>query len=1281
MKRMKKARQRKRREMIKLSAERKLTASEDKSFAALLIAGGYPHMEWNGAQFVPQTPAPSPKLDVNVSIMHSAHTKLGVNWKGSRKGIYQPRVVSAITDTGCQTCTAGVEFLEVIACPESYLIPTRHQIVGITDSSLGIIGAVLLRIEVGGGITRQMVHISKRVHGLYLSERSLKDLGVIPESFPLPISSASLSISAVEESCHGDCLGEENDTPCLKRTATPDRPDTIPFPPTIENRSKLRDYLLNTFASSGFNSCTYQILPEISGEPLKIEMKNNAHQAAPAYRPIPVPFHFKEQVKKSLDRLVRMGVLERVPQGNTVEYCARMVVATKTNGNPRIVVDFQDINKETRREVHHTPSPFNLVSSIPAGKLKTVVDASDAFHSLLLAVQSRELTNFITEWGMYRYCRGPQGFHGTGDAYTRRYDDITSEEQRYIRCIDDGLLYDDDIETAFWHTFDHIKRCADHGVVFNRHKFRFAEETVEFAGFELSMDGFKPAKHTVEAIMNFPEPTSITDVRSWFGLVNQVAYTFSESDLMHPFRCLLQKEQPFYWDDRLRERFEKSKKEIVRLISNGVRAYDMNKPTCLATDWSKEGLGFSLMQKHCKCSGVPDPNCGVGHWQIVFAGSKTTNAAQRRYCPIEGECLAAAYGLERCRMYTLGCPDLILAVDHKPLINILNDRHLDTIPNPRLCRLKEKTFPFRFRITHVPGGSNAMKVADALSRHPVDSEQPNSSFSAVEEAARAHVIMQAEGIESITWRRVNEAAAVDEECVGLVRLIVDGFPTDKTLLPPNLQQYWTMKDDLYVIENVPFKGHKMLIPTDLRVQVLEGLHAANQGVTGMLSNARSRFFWPGLDAAVRQIRLQCRQCNQHAPSQPVEPMVVTPPPEVPFQQTVTDLFSLEGHTFLAYADRFSGWLEVDRLPSNAFRYVRQSFLKWFSAYGVPEELASDGGPPFNSHDYKQFLKSWGVDIRLSSAYFPQSNGRAEAAVKSAKRILLGNINPVTGALDTDAAARALMTHRNTPTQESGISPAIMLFGRSLRDHLPRVNRDLRPEWNVIADSRERALAKRALKDIETGKRELKPLSIGDSVQLQNQTGNHPGKWFNTGVVAEVLPNRQYHVVVDGSRRVSLRNRRFLKKINPVSRKIFDLSPDASMPADPESSLPTSPMPSVFEPPDAPSEQQVPQQVMLQMPQQTQPAEHTYQHDDTNSPSNTERLTRRRGRPLKKRNFRGTPWQLMRPAEVVSRQQQPSEITDDGQPDQQDNMIRRSTRVQKQRQTYDASTGDTVQPCG
>ena len=102
--------------------------------------------------------------------------------------------------------------------------------------------------------------------------------------------------------------------------------------------------------------------------------------------------------------------------------------------------------------------------------------------------------------------------------------------------------------------------------------------------------------------------------------------------------------------------------------------------------------------------------------KLVFAGSKTLTGAQNRYCPIEGECLAAAYGLEKCRMYTLGCPKLTLAVDQNPLTRILNDRNLDDIANPHLRRLKEKTLPYKFNICYVPGGSNAMRIADVLSR-------------------------------------------------------------------------------------------------------------------------------------------------------------------------------------------------------------------------------------------------------------------------------------------------------------------------------------------------------------------------------------------------------------------------------------------------------------------------------------------------------------------------------------------------------------------------------------
>ncbi len=298
--------------------------------------------------------------------------------------------------------------------------------------------------------------------------------------------------------------------------------------------------------------------------------------------------------------------------------------------------------------------------------------------------------------------------------------------------------------------------------------------------------------------------------------------------------------------------------------------------------------------------------------------------------------------------------------DHNPLTGILNDRRLDSIENPHLRSLKEKTLAFNFRVTYVKGGSNAIRAADALSRHAISVDHGDDTvFGEIEGIARAHAVQQAAGIESVTWRRVNESAAVNEECVSLVQVILDGFPDSKDMLPDSLHKYWGMRNELYVIENVPFKDKKMLIPGDLRPMVLEGLHAGHQGTTSMLANARSRFFWPGLDAAVRQTRKQCRQCNEQAPSQSEEPAIISRQPETPFEQTVADLFHLEGHTFLAYADRFSGWLEVEKMANGDFRCVRRSLLRWFQTYGVPEELATDGGPPFKSHDYMRFLRRWG----------------------------------------------------------------------------------------------------------------------------------------------------------------------------------------------------------------------------------------------------------------------------------------------------------------------------------
>ena len=307
----------------------------------------------------------------------------------------------------------------------------------------------------------------------------------------------------------------------------------------------------------------------------------------------------------------------------------------------------------------------------------------------------------------------------------------------------------------------------------------------------------------------------------------------------------------------------------------------------------------------------------------------------------------------------------------------------------------------------------------------------------------------------------------------------------------------------------------------------------------MSANARERLFWPRLDADINQTRMQCRDCNVNAPSQPAEPQIVTPDPELPFEQVCTDFCKIGSFCYLIYADRFSNWVEVAKMKDQRFQTMKKSMLRWFSTFGVPDEMSSDGGPPYNALEYETFLKAWGIEMRKSSTYYPQSNGRTEVAVKTAKHILLHNINDSTGEVYTVAVTRALLAHRNTPNHQDKMSPSELLFGHKMKDHLPNKFRKLRIDWKKARKSREIITSEQIPPSIEKTSRTLKPLSVGDRVAVQNQTGNKPNKWHNMGRVVQILPFRKYMVVMDGSRRITTRNRKFIRKIPAGKKAITD----------------------------------------------------------------------------------------------------------------------------------------------
>ena len=334
---------------------------------------------------------------------------------------------------------------------------------------------------------------------------------------------------------------------------------------------------------------------------------------------------------------------------------------------------------------------------------------------------------------------------------------------------------------------------------------------------------------------------------------------------------------------------------------------------------------------------------------------------------------------------------------------------------------------------------------------------------------------------------------------------------------------------------------RVAIPIKLRERVLEILHSAHQGSSHMESRAQVLLHWHGIGHDIKRTRIECLSCCKNAPSQSAIPASQSDIPTTPFESICADFFDVSHYHYLVLGDRLSGWVEVYSSQSGSKNSGSQGLISHlrslFATFGVPETLSSDGGPEFVASPTADFLKRWGVSHRISSSYFPQSNGRAEVAVKKVKRFLLSCIG-LAGSLNNDKFLRGMLQLRNTPDPGCSISPAQILFGRPLRDAFSFVNRvvkfhnpDINPLWRKTWEAKEAALRTRFVKSVENLNAHSYPLpklGIGDHVFVQNQTGPHPNKWDRSGLVVEAKDHGQYLIKMNGTGRLTLRNRRFLR---------------------------------------------------------------------------------------------------------------------------------------------------------
>lgn len=349
----------------------------------------------------------------------------------------------------------------------------------------------------------------------------------------------------------------------------------------------------------------------------------------------------------------------------------------------------------------------------------------------------------------------------------------------------------------------------------------------------------------------------------------------------------------------------------------------------------------------------------------------------------------------------------------------------------------------------------------------------------------------------------------DDSLQALKTVILNGWPETKQDVTSDVLPYFHVRDELVAQNGIIFRGARCVIPKALRSAILSCIHSSHLGIKGCLRRARECVYWPGMNREVSDFIEKCETCHRYNSSNQKETLMSHEIPARPWQKIGTDLFSLKDKNYLVTVDYFSNFWEMDALGDDtSAKTVIRKLKADFTRYRCPEIVVSDNGPQYASTEFAKFAKDWDFEHTPSSPAHIQSNGQAESAVKTAKKLLRK-------AIDTKADVQlAILDHRNTPSQGHDMSPAQRLMNRRTRTLLPTAGRLLLPRGDTSTQHRKNmtlAKAKQA-KYFNRSAKDLPPLSEGDQVRMKPFIKGN--KEWKKGTVLTCLDDRSYDIETD-----------------------------------------------------------------------------------------------------------------------------------------------------------------------
>ncbi|XP_063545414.1 uncharacterized protein K02A2.6-like [Cydia strobilella] len=651
-----------------------------------------------------------------------------------------------------------------------------------------------------------------------------------------------------------------------------------------------------------------------------------------------------------------------------------------------------------------------------------------------------------------------------GEQY-KKFQKFMEETLRGLRGV---AVFLDDIAVTGRDRDEHManltalfERLRDVGLRIKLEKCSFMQDSIVYVGFIIDKQGLHPDPDKIKAIVEAPAPNDVTQLRSFLGLINYYAkFIPNLSSTLYPLHRLLRKDVPWVWSTDCNKAFLHVKNVVA---GRGVLVhYDPDLPLVLAVDSSSYGLGSVLSHR------FPD-----GSERPICFASRTLTAAERAYSQLDKEALAIIAGVIKHHQYLYG-RHFIIKTDHKPLTFIFGSKHgLPQTAASRLQRYATRLAAYDFQIEFVKSNDNSN--ADALSRLPLPCRRNKEKGL----DAMSYINYVEESF-PISARDVASGTQSDVVLKNIFNYVRDGWPV--SVLAEQEKSYFHRKDKLTLDRGCILYNHRVVIPDGLRQQVLMELHEGHLGVVKMKNLARGYVYWPQLDAEIEALCRACAACRQQRDAPPRATLHPWSFPSRPWQRLHVDFGEFQGKHYLVTVDAHSKWIEIQKMPSTNAAATILKLRKQFARFGLPSQIVSDGGPPFASAEFAEYLKKNFITHTITSPYRAAGNGAAENAVKTAKRAMKKALHE--GADIDIAICRFLFQYRNTQHCTTGVTPAEALMGRRLRGRL-----------DIILPTFERAervnrAQDRAGQHRPGAERHVQP---GDTVQARDYR-RQSGKW-------------------------------------------------------------------------------------------------------------------------------------------------------------------------------------------